>query len=102
MFRLSIGGGLPPLRQGLRQKGMERNGFLRRFGFAWANDSVDYGASHVHDPSRKINVAPFETGQLALSQAGGACKLGQGPLSSASTLRNRHALYTRSERARGY
>src|SRR6266481_8364729 len=93
IFRLSIGGALPPLRQGLRQKGMERNRLLRRFGFAWANDSVDYGASHVHDPSGKINVAPFQTEQLALPQASGCCKQDQGPFAKAKTLQQRSDFY---------
>jgi len=81
---------------------MERNRFLRRFGFAWANDSVDYGASHVHDPSGKINVAPFQTEQLALSQAGGCCKQDQGPLSKAKTLQQRSDFYRCKQRGRGF
>src|SRR6266576_2850129 len=80
---------------------MERNRFLRRFGFAWANDSIDYRASHVHDPSGKINVAPFQTEQLALPQASGCCKQDQGPFAKAKTLQQRSDFHWREQRGRG-
>jgi hypothetical protein len=62
---------------------MNGHWLLRRFGLARANDAVDGGARHVHEPLGKIDVAPFQAEQLALPQAGRHCKEDQRSFSNA-------------------
>src|SRR5262252_2166243 len=62
---------------------MDGYGLLRRFRLARANDTVNDGSRYVHRSLREVDVAPFQTEQLILPQAGGYCQEDQCSFSDA-------------------
>jgi hypothetical protein len=56
---------------------------------ALADDAIDDGACHIHRLLGKVDVAPFQTEQLALPQASGYCQEDQRSFSTAQIVDQR-------------
>src|SRR6516162_1978886 len=67
MVRFVVTADLPPFTERLQDDRMNWHRLLRRFGLTRADDTTDDGAHHVHRVLGKVDIAPLQTKQLALT-----------------------------------
>ena len=82
VFGLAIRGLFFPFDERVAHKRMDRYRFLGRFCFARADEAVDDRARHIHCSCREVDVAPLQSEQLALPNAGRRRYEYQGSLAS--------------------
>src|SRR5271165_2396922 len=71
VIELAVALNFPPFGESINNERMNGNRFLRRFGLAGPHDPTYDRARYVHRPFRRIDIAPLQTKQFALTQAGG-------------------------------
>jgi len=70
IIRFAVSAAFSPLHQCLRNTWMERYGLLRGLRLAHSDYAINNRARHAHGPSGEVDVAPLQSKQFTLSQAG--------------------------------
>jgi hypothetical protein len=70
IIRFAVSAAFSPLHQCLRNTRMERYGLLRGLRLAHSDYAINNRARHAHGPSGEVDVAPLQSKQFTLSQAG--------------------------------
>src|SRR5215469_11177409 len=70
IIRFAVSAAFSPPHQCLRNTRMERYGLLRGLSLAHSNYAINNRARHAHGPSGEVDVAPLQSKQFTLSQAG--------------------------------
>src|SRR5215469_10073760 len=70
VIRFAVSAAFSPLHQCLSNTRMERYGFFRAFRLAHSDYAINNRARHARGPSCEVDVAPLQSKQFTLSQAG--------------------------------